>query len=47
MKMNGQQYWKWDFALPVLVPVLEMGCQFPVQVIALEIRHREEFSFVA
>ena len=33
-KMNGQQYRKWDFALPVLVPVLEMGCQFPVLVIA-------------
>ena len=26
------QYRKWDFALPVLVPVLEMGLPFPVLV---------------
>jgi hypothetical protein len=26
------QYQKWDFALPVLVPVLEMGLPFPVLV---------------
>ena len=26
------QYQKWDFALPVLVPVLEMGLSFPVLV---------------
>ncbi len=29
---RSTQYRKWDFALPVLVPVLEMGCPFPVLV---------------
>ncbi len=27
----SMQYRKWDFALPVLVPVLEMGLPFPVR----------------
>ena len=26
------QYWKWDFSLLVMVPVLEMGVPFPVLV---------------
>ena len=26
---QSTQYWKWDFSLPVMVPLLQLGVPFP------------------